>query len=777
MKLMMMMNKSLINIDPVLAQNRSKRLFEGGFGFEKENVRVTPDGHLAQTPHPEVLGNKLKHPYITTDFSESQIEMITPVRHSINEALGFLNTLHDEVSLHLDNELLWPQSAPPILPTNEDDIPIAKFDTEGADLEEYRIYLAENYGRKKQLLSGIHFNVSFNETLLKNMYQNAGKLDYSYEEFREQVYLKTLRNFKRYRWFLIALLSNSPAVHCSYVNDCVKQLPSLNRDAFHLPQAVSMRNSMCGYRNKQNLFLNYNTVAEYNSSIQQEIDKGVVKHVKENYASIRLKSSDAAKDITHLEVRLLDLNPFVKLGVDEQHAQIIHQFLVFCLLKAENTAFNKETQERALLNHEQAASFSLDNSVTIIDEMGQSHPMETAMPNLLDELLELTQNILPDAYQSSTDLLKTLVSVPEERPAQKMMNELKETSFIDWNLSKAKLYLKQSAAKTYNFFGLEDMELSTQLLMRAAIFRGIEVEVMDKAENFIKLSSGDKTEYVMQATRTSLDNYSSVLLMENKVMTKKVLQHSNIQVPAGSEYTSSQQANNDFAFNKDQAIVIKPKSTNFGLGITIIKNNNDEQVYQQAVSMAFEHDNTILIENFVSGKEYRFFVINDEVVGILHRVPANVVGDGQSSIAELVSSKNLSPLRGKGYKTPLEKIAMEEPERLFLASQGKDFETVPADGEVVYLRENSNISTGGDSIDFTDEMHPSYKQIAVEASKALDVKVTGLDMMVDDIKQEANANNYAIIEMNFNPAIHIHCHPFVGKNRQLNNKMLNALGF
>ena len=106
-----------------------------------------------------------------------------------------------------------------------------------------------------------------------------------------------------------------------------------------------------------------------------------------------------------------------------------------------------------------------------------------------------------------------------------------------------------------------------------------------------------------------------------------------------------------------------------------------------------------------------------------------------------------------------------------------DFNTVPKEGEVVYLRENSNISTGGDSIDFTDDIDDSYKAIAVEAAKALNVKITGLDMMIQDIHAPATPDNYAIIEMNFNPAIHIHCYPFKGNNRHLTHKMIRALGF
>jgi len=186
---------------------------------------------------------------------------------------------------------------------------------------------------------------------------------------------------------------------------------------------------------------------------------------------------------------------------------------------------------------------------------------------------------------------------------------------------------------------------------------------------------------------------------------------------------------------------------------------------------------TILIEEFIAGKEFRFFVIGNEIVGILHRVPANVTGDGMRTIRELVELKNQDPLRGKGYRTPLEKIRLEESEAMFLKQQGKDFETIPAVGEVVYLRENSNISTGGDSIDFTDDIPASYKQIAVRSAQALNVVITGLDMIIPDVSVEAANDNYAIIELNFNPAIHIHCHPFKGKNRRLNEKLMDALGY
>ena len=119
--------------------------FDGLFGLEKENIRVDEHGNLAQTLYPEVFGNKFRHPYITTDFSESQIEMITPPLPDIRQTIGFLETIHDIVSLELTDEYLWPQSIPPILP-DENKIPIAQYDGDGKDAQKYREFLAQKYG-------------------------------------------------------------------------------------------------------------------------------------------------------------------------------------------------------------------------------------------------------------------------------------------------------------------------------------------------------------------------------------------------------------------------------------------------------------------------------------------------------------------------------------------------------------------------------------------------------------------------------------------------------
>ncbi len=327
----------------------------------------------------------------------------------------------------------------------------------------------------------------------------------------------------------------------------------------------------------------------------------------------------------------------------------------------------------------------------------------------------------------------------------------------------------------------EDLELSTQILITEALSRDIEVEVLDRKDNFLKLEKGGKVEYVKQATKTSVDSYIAPLIMGNKRVTKTVLTQHEIRVPSGRTFDGVEQAKSAFREFIGLDIVIKPKSTNFGIGITIIMANGSVEDFGQAVEDAFQHDDSIIIEEFINGKEFRFLIIDYQVVAILHRMAANVIGDGKRTIWELVEEKNKSPLRGVGYKKPLEKIKAGSVEVSFLIQQDKDFDTIPLKGEQVFLRKNSNISTGGDSIDYTDEIAESYKAIAIKAAKAVGARICGADIIIRDPMSEPPTteleNRYSVIELNFNPAIHIHGFPYHGKNRHAEKHILDLLGF
>jgi glutamate--cysteine ligase len=741
------------------------------FGIEKENIRVDENGKLSQTPHPKVFGNKAKHPYITTDFSESQVEMITPPLPDIKQTLGFLETLHDVISLELNNEYLWPQSVPPVLPDDKQ-IPIAQYEEDEKEAQQYRELLALKYGPKNQLFSGIHFNISFGEKLLKMLYSYSNP-SLNYDEFVDEVYLKTTRQLLRLRWLYVLLYGNSPVVDSSMELKCKKSPFSIDNHVIGL----SIRNSCYGYQNIGELYPDFRSVPNFKESIEQMVKEKKLASSKELYSPVRPKFTKDPEHISYVEIRFIDIDPLARAGITEEALTFLHLLALYGLLTEEPDNFDAETQLHVNHFHGFVSLYGLNPVPFVNNQTGEYTDVWLKAKKLIQTMIGLFQDlsINRQEYLKTLELVTELTLNPKLRKVHYVLDGIMKMGYIPFHMEKARNYLNESKQRNYNFIGLEDMELSTQLLLREALKRGVSFEILDRKENFIRLKQHGNVQYIKQATKTSLDNYASILAMENKQITKKILKEAQIRVPNGYEYTQVEMVKSDFPFYKGRPVVVKPNKTNFGIGITILKENNDESTFRRAVDIAFEHDSTILIEEFIEGREYRFFVLGDEVVGILHRVPANVTGNGTQSVKELVQIKNENPLRGKGYHTPLEKIQLGEAEAMFLEAQLKNFDYIPAPGEIVFLRENSNISTGGDSIDFTDEIPDSYKQIAIKAASALNVKITGLDMIIQDHTQEASLNNYAIIELNFNPAIHIHCHPFKGKNRKLNEKLMDAL--
>ena len=324
--------------------------------------------------------------------------------------------------------------------------------------------------------------------------------------------------------------------------------------------------------------------------------------------------------------------------------------------------------------------------------------------------------------------------------------------------------------------GFEALELSTQLVIKEALRRGHGVDVLDAAACFIRIRGNGKTEHLQQATRTSADSYVGPLIMENKKVTKILLREAGIRAPEGCEYTDLPSLRADFERFRDRGAVIKPNSTNFGIAVSLLPARVAEADYLRAAEAAFHEDQTVLVEELLHGREYRFLVIGDAVRGVLHRVPAHVIGDGQHTVRELVAKKNEDPLRGKGYRSPLEKIRTGAEEAECLVAQGLSFESVAKDGQDVFLRRNSNISTGGDSLDFTDTVRSGYRELAVAAAAAVGARISGVDMMIDDVSVAPTADNYGIVELNFNPALHIHDFPWRGQNREVEKHVLDLLG-
>lgn len=776
---MVNLDKGLLKI--IKDESLEDYFIKANFGLEKENVRVTESGNLALTPHPKAFGDREKNAYIKTDFSESQLEMVTPVCNTLEEVYSFICNLNKVVSLEImkNGEFLWPQSNPPILP-REEEIPIAKLSNREDEL--YRENLSYKYGKKKQVISGIHYNFSFKEEFIKLLYKEL-KVEKDFREFKDDIYLRMARNFQKYHWLLIYLTGASPVFHESYIEEIKEEGEKLGEDSYYIKDDTSLRNSSYGYKNKKDYYISYNSIGEYASDIKNLVKDKEIQSIKEYYNPIRLKSLGSEdmlesllhKGIDYLEVRLLDLDPLSIQGVSKETLYLVHLFMIYTLLK-ENKEITYKDQEEFFKNHDMVA-LKGRNEEAVIYENGVPVLLKDKGREILSEMGEIVEILFSNNEEFKNVIKRALEKInnPHDTISEKLIKDIKEEGYINFHMRLAKKYLNNFKNKEFNLVGYEDLELSTQILILDAIKRGIEFNMMDRLENFISLSDGEKVEYVKQATKTSKDSYITALIMENKLVTKDILRENNIRVPKGKDYDNTDEAKKDFRLFKDEKIVIKPKSTNFGLGISIFPGEYSREDYNKAVEIAFREDSSILIEEFMTGKEYRFLVIGEEVVGILHREPANVIGNGESTIEELVFEKNKDPLRGKGYKTPLEKIKLGEIEEMFLKNQGLRFKYIPKNGEKIYLRENSNISTGGDSIDFTDKIHPSYKEVALKSAKAVKALICGVDMVIDNIEEEAKEKNHGIIELNFNPAIHIHCFPYKGENRKAGEKILDLL--
>ncbi|EGP4936082.1 TPA: bifunctional glutamate--cysteine ligase GshA/glutathione synthetase GshB [Enterococcus faecium] len=740
-----------VNARPFIDQAR--------FGIEREGQRVDLAGNLAKTDHPAIFGDRSYHPYIQTDFSETQTEMITPVTDSIPELFQYLAAVYDVTARSIPKEeMIWPLSMPPTLPEKDEEIIIAKLKNFEDVL--YRRYLAKEYGKRKQMVSGIHFNFEFGDELLRTLFSHQEEFQ-DFSEFKTELYLKTARNFMRYRWMITYLFGASPMSEKNYfINESHPQEP-----------VRSIRNSALGYTNHPNVKVSYASMKQYLADIERMIEEGKLSEEKEFYTPLRFRGGKKVADLAttgvrYIELRNIDLNPYARLGINPEQVRFLQLFLMYMLWTEEKEDSDQWVAEGTTRNNKVA----LEQPSHQTEFHQEGREILEGMKQMLVELDWLDSLYLVEEALTQMDH-------PEQTLAAKLYQEAQLSSQQEVAVALGHQYYKESHERPYQLAGFREMELSTQIFMFDAIQKGVQVKVLDESDQFLRLQFQDHVEYVKNANMTSKDSYIVPLIMENKTVTKKVLKEAGFRVPGGAEFSSMEEAVKAYPRFADQAFVIKPKSTNYGLGITIFKEGADLEDYQAGLAIAFREDSSVLVEEFMPGTEYRFFVIGGEVQAIMLRVPANVIGDGIRTVKELVEEKNSDPLRGTNHRAPLELIQLGELEQLMLKEQGLTIESVPQANQIVYLRENSNISTGGDSIDMTDEFSEAYKKIAVSAVEALGAKISGIDLIIPDkeIDPTTDKKAYGIIEANFNPAMHMHVYPFAGKGRRLTMNVLKLL--
>lgn len=335
-------------------------------GIEKESLRTTPDGKLALTPHPVALGSALTHPHITTDFSESQPELITGVHSTPPDCLAELTEIHQFVYRNIGDELLWASSMPCGLPP-DDQIPLGRYGKSNVARAKtvYRQGLSHRYGRRMQTISGIHYNFSLPESAWSALQQADGQGG-SEQAFRTAVYFALIRNFRRHSWLPLYLFGASPALCGSFLNGQPHALQQLSPSTLYLPHATSLRMGPLGYQSEAqaSLAVSYNCLDSYSASLSKALTEpyppyerigihdgnGLYRQLattllqieNEFYGTIRpkrrIRSGErplralAERGVEYVEVRLIDLDPFVPIGITVEALRFLDVFLLHCLL-------------------------------------------------------------------------------------------------------------------------------------------------------------------------------------------------------------------------------------------------------------------------------------------------------------------------------------------------------------------------------------------------------------------------------------------------------------
>tara|TARA_R100000687_G_scaffold7679_2_gene7278 strand:+ start:11684 stop:13297 length:1614 start_codon:yes stop_codon:yes gene_type:complete len=427
-------------------------------GIEREALRIQPNGKLAQTPHNEKLGAALTHEYITTDFSESLLEFITPPEQDADKTMGQLRDVHKFALANIDDECLWPMSMPCYI-DDQDEIPIAQFGSSnvGKMKSLYREGLKNRYGSMMQAIAGVHFNFSLPDTFW-DLWINKTQGSENNKDTKSAAYFAMIRNYRRFCWLIPYLYGASPAICSSFVKGKSTTLPfkTIGKGSLYLPYATSLRMSDLGYTNsaQSGLMTCYNQVDTYIESLRkaistpsdvfekfagkkdgqyQQLNSNVLQIENELYSPIRPKQptkplekpTDAlqARGVEYIEVRALDVNPFSDIGIERNQFFFLDVFLVYCVVMPSpdmTTDSYRETEMnlRAVVDHGRDPSLTLTKdeetiamtqwAATVFDGMRQ-------VAKVLDSNLEVPE------YSLAVEHEWQKILDPEKTPSAKVL--------------------------------------------------------------------------------------------------------------------------------------------------------------------------------------------------------------------------------------------------------------------------------------------------------------------------------------------------------------------
>lgn len=441
-------------------------------GIEREALRVNKLGTLSTENHPHFLGSKLCHPCITTDFSEAQLELITAVSQSISETLDTLDEIHRFVYSGFNDELLWSASMPCELSAN-DDIPLAQYGSSNlARLKTtYRNGLGKRYGRSMQTICAVHYNFSLSDEFWQYHWDAEGSGE-AFKDFKSRRYFDLMRNFRRFSWLPIYLFGASPVVSGSFVRDKKHILQRFDDVSFYAPLATSLRNGDLGYQSEiqaSAIQICFNSLDNYVDTLVDaittphseysrigakrgdeylQVNTNILQSEAEFYSTIRAKRVPPpgenfleelkSKGVEYVEVRLLDVNPYLPLGIDASQIRFLDTLLVYCIL-ADSPIHDDRLCETVLENVHRTVYEGRDPGL-LLDDGGELRSIKEWGSDILEEMLPIARMLdgVDDDHERSLQEQQARIDDSSSTPSARILADMRSTgqSFFEFSMAK-----------------------------------------------------------------------------------------------------------------------------------------------------------------------------------------------------------------------------------------------------------------------------------------------------------------------------------------------------
>lgn len=311
---------------------------------------------------------------------------------------------------------------------------------------------------------------------------------------------------------------------------------------------------------------------------------------------------------------------------------------------------------------------------------------------------------------------------------------------------------------------------STRAIVEAASRRNIPWFRLNNG-SLVQLGYGKNRKFI-QATISDHTKCIAVDIVSDKILTKSLLQQASIRVPQGRSVQTEADAM-EFLSEMNGPIVVKPQDANQGKGVSL--NLATAAEVRHAFQIASDYSAAVMAEEMLWGKNYRVLVVNGKLAAASERIPAHVEGDGQHSIVELIEMANMDPRRGDEHEKPLTRIVVDPIMIRHITKCGWSLNSIPAAGEIVYLRESANLSTGGIAKDVTDLVHPEVAALCQRVARIIGLDICGIDLIADDISRPPTDDTCAVIEVNAAPGIRMHHYPSEGTARDVGEAIVNML--